>query len=274
VRYRLRDEPKVSIVIPTKNNHELLRTCLDSIAERTTYANYELLVIDNGSTEPATLAVLADLRAPARVIRHDVPFNWSAINNVGAARTDGEFLLFLNDDVEVLEPGWIGAMLEHAQHPEVGAVGASLVYPNGMIQHAGVIVGAGSAAGHAFNGMHPAVGPYKGYNRVIRNYSAVTGACMMTARSAFDAVGGFDERLRIAYGDVDYCLRLRARGLSIVYTPYAELIHKESATRGRIHPVRDDDAFRARWPELVARGDPFYNVNFSRRDPHHRLRLA
>jgi GT2 family glycosyltransferase len=259
VRYPIRGTPRVSIIVPTRDRAELLRTCVTSVVERSTYRNIELIAVDNDSRDPAARRYLAALAPPCHVLPWPGTFNWSAINNAAARRATGEYLLFLNNDIEVIAPGWIEAMLEHAQRSEVGAVGAKLLYPNRTVQHAGVLLGIGGFADHAFRHL-PADAPgYGGLAAVVRNCSAVTGACMMVRRGTFEAVGGFEERLRVAFNDVDFCLRLRERGHLIVWTPHALLFHHESATRGGLHPRAEYLYMRRRWGSLIAQGDPYYN---------------
>ena len=268
-RYRVRPAiegtPLVSLLIPTKNNRKFLEVCLDSL-ERCTYRNFEVLVLDNKSDEPSTLAYLDSIRHKHRVLSYPHPFDFAKINNFGASQAKGEYLVLLNDDTSVIEPSWIEAMLEIAQRPDVGAVGAKLLFPGGEIQHAGVIVGISRRAGHAFWGFpgdHPG---YWDFARVIRNYSAVTGACLMTRKSVYDEIGGFDEAFAISYNDVDLCLRMRERGYLVVYTPYAVLHHYQSASRGPYDPVSDkvfEDLLEARWGGFMDRGDPYYNPNLT-----------
>src|SRR5215213_3264346 len=266
-RPKIVGEPKVSIIMPTKDHAHLLKSCIESIERLTTYRNYEILIIDNDSTEPATLEYLT--KTPHRVIPFREEYNYSRINNLGVSQSKGEYVLLLNDDTEVISGGWLEAMLEHAQRPEVGAVGAKLIYPDGRVQHAGVLTGVGGSWGlgvathsHQF---YPSTSPgYEGTIAKIANYSAVTAACMMLRKSVFDEVGGFDEEnLRVSFNDVDLCLRIRERGYSIVYTPYTELLHHESVSRG----YRGDPAeilyMRARWGEVLDE-DPYYNPHFSR----------
>ena len=263
IRYRLRGAPLVSIIIPTRDRWSLLRQCLHSIRERTTYAPYEIIVLDNDSREPETISGLRSIADSCRV--HAVPgaFNFSAINNFGASEARGEYLLFLNNDTQVLEPDWLRAMLEQAQRPEVGAVGARLHYPDGRMQHAGLVLGIGGVADHAFRGLPADASSYFNLATVVRNVSAVTAACMMMSRRVFAEVGGFDERLLVALNDVDLCLRLRQRGYLIVYAPRAHLYHHESGTRGRLHPPADEELVWKVWGDVIRRGDPYYNVNLS-----------
>ena len=263
VRYPVRGEPLVSIIMPTRDKASLLRTCVSSIEQQTTWRRWELLVVDNGSTEPDAVAYLAELATRHRVLRDDRPFNWSAINNRAAREARGEHLLFVNNDVEVVAPGWIEAMLEHSQRPEVGAVGARLLYPDGRVQHAGVVLGLGAVAGHAFKHRPGDDHGYFALGHVVRNVSAVTGACLMSRREAFEKVGAFDEQLTVAFNDIDYCLKLRRAGLLVVYTPLATLYHHESATRGDLHPPEDEALMKARWNDEIL-ADPYYNPHLTR----------
>ncbi|PYR34475.1 MAG: glycosyl transferase family 2 [Acidobacteria bacterium] len=267
-RYRVKravvGRPLVSILIPTRNNHVLLERCIRSLETRTGYQPIEILVIDNQSTDPATVDYLG--RLPHQVVRFEEPFNFARMNNVAAAAARGEHVLFLNDDTEVIVAASLDAMLEHSQRPEVGAVGARLLFPNKTIQHAGVVMGIHGRAGHAFWGFpgdHPG---YWDFARVIRDYSAVTAACLMMRRALFEELSGFDEAFAISYNDVDLCLRLRARGYLIVYTPYATLYHYQSASRGAYDPVKDrkfEDLLRARWKHVFDQGDPYYNPHLT-----------
>ena len=192
------------------------------------------------------------------------PFNYSAINNFAVENCDSPWLLFLNDDIEVIDQNWLTIMAEHVQRPEVGAVGPRLLYPDDTVQHAGVVVGVGGIAEHAFRGL-PAESP--GVCRQLqmtRNYSAVTGACLLTRRDVFEEIGGFDEeRLPVAFNDVDLCLKMRRAGYLIVYTPFAKLYHHESASRRRSVEALETEVMRERWPEYLKR-DPYYNPNLSR----------
>jgi GT2 family glycosyltransferase len=253
----------VSIIIPTRDQGALLEQCVRSIEERTAYERYEIVVLDNGSREPAALRYLDGLAARHAVHRYPAPFNFSAICNFGAARAKGDYLLFLNDDTQVIGAQWLTAMLEHAQRARVGAVGAKLLYPYGRVQHAGVVLGIGGVAGHAFKQeADEALRPF-GRPDCVRNCSAVTAACMMMARRAFDEVQGFDETFRVAFNDVDLCLRLRERGYLVVYTPRAVLYHHESATRGRSHPPDDERRCLQRWGSVIDAGDPYYSPHLT-----------
>src|SRR5215212_9165506 len=267
VRRKIVGEPKVSIIMPTKDHAHLLKSCIEGIERLTTYRNYEILIIDNDSTEPATLEYLT--KTPHRVIPFREEYNYSRINNLGVSQSKGEYVLLLNDDTEVISGEWLEAMLEHAQRPEVGAVGAKLIYPDGRVQHAGVVTGVGGSWGlgvathsHQF---YPSTSPgYEGTIAKIANYSAVTAACMLLRRLVFDEVGGFNEEdLPILYNDVDLCLRIRERGYLVVYTPHAELYHHETMTRKKVDTPAEVLYMRERW-EGKLDADPYYNPHFSR----------
>jgi GT2 family glycosyltransferase len=263
VRYKLTGAPLVSIIIPTRDRWPLLQQCLRSIEEKTRYTRYEIIVLDNDSSEPETLKGLNTIADAWRVHPYPGPFNFSALNNFGAAQARGDYFVFLNNDTQVVEPDWLTAMLEQAQRPDVGAVGARLHYPDGRIQHAGLVLGVGGVADHAFRGLPGDAFTYFAFANVVRNVSAVTAACMMMSRRAFEEVQGFDERLKVALNDVDLCLRLRQRGYLIVYTPFALLYHHESGTRGRLHPPNDEELVWTVWGDLIRRGDPYYNPNLT-----------
>jgi GT2 family glycosyltransferase len=274
VRRTILGNPLVSILIPFREQPRLLDACVSSILEKTRYRNFEILCIDNGSIEPATLATIGSLqqRDPrVRVLRYDVPFNYSAINNFGVTHARGEHILLLNNDTEVISEEWLDSMLEHSQRPEVGVVGARLLYEDGTIQHAGVLVGPGGVAGHAhlfLPGDHPG---YFARAQLVQNLSAVTFACAMTRRNVFEQLGGLNENeLKIAFNDVDYCLRVREAGHLIVYTPYALLHHYESKSRGYEDTPEKQARFsnevrymQKRHAAILERGDPYYNPHLS-----------
>jgi GT2 family glycosyltransferase/SAM-dependent methyltransferase len=254
VRYEIVGNPKVIIIIPTRDRLDLLRKCIDSIRQRTTWKNYEIVVVDNDSRDEQTLQYLESFGG--RVVSYPGEFNFSKIINAAAPEgADGDYLLLLNNDTEVISAEWIQAMLEHAQRSEVAAVGARLLYPDGKAQHEGVIVGPGDGLAGNID-----FDNYFGLGRCIHNPSAVTAACMMTRVQVFRELGGFEEELKVAYNDVDYCLRAGEKGYLIVYTPYATLNHDEAATRGhgddtgKAHPVEDEEFFRRRW---AGYRDPF-----------------
>ncbi len=253
---------KVSIIIPTRDGLENLRRSIQSIESKTAYKNYEIIILNNGSRKAATLDYLK--RVPHRVITDEDGFNFSRLNNTAAREARGDYLLFLNDDTEVINNEWLQAMVEQAARPEVGAVGAKLLYRDARLQHAGIVLGVRGVAGHAHRYVDGFSGRgYLNYPNVIRNYSAVTAACLMTRRELFDKAGGFDEEsLAVSYNDVDYCLRLRAQSYLIVFTPYALLYHDESATRGLNLYPKAEACIISRWQSALA-SDYYYNPNLT-----------
>ena len=253
VRFTHADQT-VGIIIPTRDRVDLLQRCVESIEVLSTYRNYEIIVIDNESTDDETLDFLSRLKG--RVIPYEGSFNFARMMNVAAREARTDMLLFLNNDTEVITPGWIEALLEYAQQPRIGAVGARLLYPQGRPQHEGIIMGL--CMGTAGNVDH---GDYFSLGQSVLNATAVTAACMMTLASVFAEMGGLDEGLTVAFNDVDYCLRLREAGYRIVYTPHAELLHHESASRGTLHPPDDEAFFRQRWGCPGEFIDPYYNPN-------------
>jgi len=278
VRRDLIKAPKVSVIIPTRDHAEALKKCLDGILAKTTYPDYEVLVVDNGSRERRTRDYLREMESAGkiRVISYDRAFNFSAINNYAVKHAKGEMLLFLNNDTEVISGEWMSAMLEHAQRKEVGAVGCKLLYPNDTVQHAGIIIGVGNGeSGDKVASHSPQLSPrghygYEGRECITLNLSAVTAACMMVSKDVFEDAGGFDEGLAIAYNDVDLCLRLRQKGYLIVYTPHAVLYHHESLSRGYENTREKMERFRKevrlmreRWGSLIDAGDPYYNPNLT-----------
>jgi O-antigen biosynthesis protein len=263
VKRDVRIEEKVSIIIPTRDQIDLLRGCLDSLTSKTRYHNYEIVIVDNDSASEEARAYFVS--TPHRVLHFPGPFNFSAVNNFAVEQTESPWLLFLNNDIEVIDGDWLNTMAEHIQRREVGAVGARLLYPDDTIQHAGVVVGVGYIAQHAFHRFpaeHPGVSRQL---QITRNYSAVTAACLLTRRDVFEEVGGFDEeRLPVTYNDVDLCLKMRRAGYLIVYTPFARLYHHESASRRRSVEPMEAEVMQERWPEILQR-DPYYNPNLSRK---------
>lgn len=273
-----RERPPVVVIVPTRDRVDMLRRCIDSVLQRTTYPAFSVLVVDNGSVEPATLAQLRAWQADprVRVMPDPSPFDYAALMNRAVQATDAPLVAFLNNDTEVISPRWLDEMVGWIEQPGVGAVGAKLYFENGTVQHAGVVLGIGGVATHGHKGApHDAPG-YHGLLHCVRDTSAVTGACMLTRRSAFAQIGGFDGRFRVAYNDVDYCLRLRQHGYRILFAPLAELWHLEGASRGddRRGTRRFDDEIRLmqeRWGALLT-SDPFYNRNLSLAATDYRLR--
>lgn len=275
IKYEILREDKISILIPNKDHADDLKRCIDSIKERSTYDNYEVIIIENNSTEDATFAYYKTMenQEKIKVVTYEGEFNYSKINNFGAKYATGEYLLLLNNDTQVITMNWLEAMLMYAQRPDVGAVGAKLYYGDHTIQHAGIVLGLGAhrTAGHThYKINHDNLG-YMGRLCYAQNVSAVTGACLMVRRSLFEELGGLDESFKIALNDVDFCLRLRERGYLNVFTPFAELYHFESASRGI--DIQDEakakryeeeaEQFRSKWKAVLEKGDPYYNPNFS-----------
>jgi GT2 family glycosyltransferase len=272
VRYALPEKPPgVTLIIPTRNGGALLETCIESILDRTDYPDLRLLIVDNGSDSPGTLDYLRELsaRGRARVLRDDQPFNYSRLNNRAAQLAETPVIGLLNDDVEVVHADWLREMVSHAVRPGVGAVGARLWYPEGTLQHGGIVLGVGGVAGVAHKHLRRGEPGHMHRAVLVQNYSAVTGACLIVQRSIYEEVGGLDEGLAVAFNDVDFCLRLRAKGYRNVWTPYAELIHHESVSRGREDTVekrrrflQEIVAMKQRWGDLLLE-DPAYNPNLT-----------
>lgn len=272
--------PLVSVIIPTRDRADLLGVVLDGLFTRTDYPALEAIVVDNGSTEPATRDLFARHAADPRfrVLPAPGPFNFSDLSNRGAAAARGRILLFLNNDIEVIEPGWLAELAAIASDPEVGAVGAKLLYPDGTIQHGGIVLGIGGIAGHSHLGLPGAEPGYFARMVLAQEVSAVTGACLATRAEVFSEVGGFDAaQLAVAFNDVDLCLKIRAAGHRIVWTPHARLVHHESKSRGaedtpekRARFEAESRIMRERWAPVL-RADPYYNPNLSRAAAHYRL---
>ena len=271
--YLWNEKPLVSILIPNKDHRKDLERCICSIEEKSTYRNYEYIIIENNSTQKETFAYYEELRkkyANLWVVTWDGPFNYSAINNFGASFAKGEYLLLLNNDTEVISPEWMEELLGYCMRQDVGAVGARLFYEDNTIQHAGVVLGFGGVAGHCFV-QQPREST--GYcHRIIcaQDYSAVTAACMMVKKAAFEAAGGLTEELAVAFNDVDFCLKLKKAGYLVVYNPYAQLYHYESKSRGLEDTPEKRERFRReiqtmeeRWPGVFTEPDPYYNPNLS-----------
>ena len=260
----------VTAIVLTKDRADLLAACVGGLLERTAYPRLELLLVDNGTTEPAALSLLAELehRAHVRVLRRPGPFNFAALNNAAAASVSGGALLLLNNDVEVLNPAWLSEMVAQLARPGVGVVGARLLYPDRTIQHAGILLGPAGAATHVGRGASETATGFFGQLTGVRDFSAVTGACLAITVEMWRLVGGMDERFAVTWNDVDLCLRVRRAGLRVVWTPRATLIHRESATRGleaadeaKLARFREEQALmRAEWGDALEH-DPFLNAN-------------
>lgn len=272
VKYRLSGEPLVSILIPNKDEVQTLRDCLNSIRSRSTYRNYEILIIENNSTEAETFAYYKEIdgKDGIRVLYWKEGFNYSALNNFGFASAKGDYILCLNNDITVITPNWIELLLGQCMREKVGAVGARLYYPDDTIQHAGVIVGIGGVAGALFVGMPRERSGYLRKAVLQQDLSAVTAACMMVDRRAWEAAGGFDEEIAVAFNDVDFCLRVRQAGWLVVYEPNVEMYHFESKSRGYEDTPQKQERFRReidfmkrRWKDFLSAGDPYYNPGFS-----------
>lgn len=274
--------PRVSVIVPTRDRLDLLETCISGVLNNTDYPDLELIVADNESVEPETLAYFATISRDPRVkvVRWPHPYNYSAINNFAVTQANGAFLCLLNNDTEVVDPAWLRRMAAHAARPGVGAVGARLLYPDHSVQHAGVVVGMGGAAGHAHRGLLEGEPGYFAQALVTREATAVTAACLVVSRKAFEAVGGLDEiDLAIAYNDVDLCLRLKAAGLRNIYEAQAVLIHHESKSRGQDFAPehvarynRELAVFQKRW-DSIGFIDPVHHPGLDPISEIYRLRI-
>lgn len=276
--YRMRFEvpdpkPRVSLIIPTRDKIDLLRNCVSSIREKTSYGAFEFIIVDNGSSDPDALRYLdeIDKYANCRVLRFDGPFNYSAINNFAVEHSDAPLIGLINNDIEVISPDWLAEMVSWAVQPDVGCVGAKLYYENGTLQHAGVIVGLGGVAGHShkhFPGNHAG---YFYRLKILQNLSAVTAACLVVRREIFNEVGGFnEEHLPVSFNDVDFCLKVREAGYLNVWTPFAELYHLESASRGldalpqHLEQIQSEVAYMKSTWNTGEMEDPYYSVNLTK----------
>ena len=273
VKYSLPENPpRVSLIIPTRDRLDLLRMSVGSILANTSYPNFEIIIVDNQSQQPETIAWLKEIAAKdsrVKILSHDKPFNFSRINNDAVARASGEMVGLVNNDIEATDPDWLSEMVSHANRPDVGAVGAKLYYPDGSIQHAGVVLGFGGVAGHAYCGKPQDHAGQMGRAMLVQNMSAVTAACLVVRKAAYLEVGGMNEDLRVAFNDIDFCMRLLKAGYRNVWTPHAELIHHESASRGLEDTMEKQRRFASEsqlmksiWGDQLNR-DPAYNANLS-----------
>ena len=274
IKYDIKDNPLVSIIIPNKDHYEDLFRCVSSIKEKSTYKNYEIVIVDNGSTEQDVKQYYIELEKEnnVKVLSYDYPFNYSAINNYAVSSCDGDYLLLLNNDTEVITPEWIEELLMLAQKDDVGAVGAKLFFADKTVQHGGIVLKLGQdrIAGHSHMGADYRNPGYMGKMFYTQNISAVTAACLMVKKSKYLEVGGFDEEQRVAYNDVDFCLKLDRSGLKNIFNPFCEMYHYESRSRGldtkseNTERFIDEAAyFKEKWKEKLEAGDPYYNPNFS-----------
>ena len=272
VKYELDEEPLVSIVIPTRDHVDILKACLNSVYGNTSYGNYEIIIVDNGSQDPAALGYLEELQTNRKVsvIRDDSEFNYSRLNNLAVDVAKGEIIALMNNDVVVDTPDWMTEMVSHASRPEVGAVGCRLVYPDNTLQHAGIVLGLGGLAAYSHRCIPRSSPGYFGRAMLIQSMSAVTAACLFVRKSVYQEVGGLDEEnLAVAYNDVDFCLKLKEAGYRNIFTPYAELIHHESKSRGpedtpekQARADREFAYMRNRWGKILD-ADPAYNPNLT-----------
>lgn len=281
--YEILGEPLVSVIIPNKDHSRDLDICLQALLHKATYKNLQFVIIENNSTEEETFEYYKKMQKEypdkIKVVVWEREFNYSAINNFGVTQADGEYLLFLNNDTEIIAPECIEEMLGLCQREDVGAVGARLLYQDDTIQHAGVVIGFGGIAGHTFIGLHKAENSYFHRAMCTQDYSAVTAACLMTKKCVFEQIGGFTEELAVAFNDIDLCMKIRSLGKLVVYNPYALLYHYESKSRGLEDTPekvarfnREVAIFAKRWPEILRDGDPYYNPNLTLRKSNFALR--
>lgn len=286
ISYEIIGNPKISIVIANKDHERDLRRCITSIQQRSTYTNWEIIVVENNSSSEEIFAYYEELQTQderIKVVTYEGSFNYSRVNNLGVSHADGEYILLLNNDVEVISVNWIEELLMYAQRKDVGAVGAKLYYANKTIQHAGVVIGLGAhrTAGHTHYGQPQENMGYMGRLCYAQNVSAVTGACLMVKKALYEEVGGLEESFEISLNDVDFCLKLRKLGYLNVFTPFAELYHYESTSRGlddqgeKAARYNDESArFREKWKAELEAGDSYYNPNFSLDRSDYSLKLA
>lgn len=273
IKYEIDGNPLISVIIPNKDHTDDLEVCLKSLYEKSSYKNFEVIIVENNSTEKETFEyyeAIAQKHGNVKIVKWEGNFNYSAINNFGVNYANGEFILLLNNDVEIINGSCLEEMLMFAQRKDVGAVGAKLYYSDDTVQHAGVILGLGGTAGHAhkhFGRSHPG---YMARASIAQNLSACTAACLMMRRDVFDEVGGLDESFEVAFNDVDLCMKIRKKGYLVVFTPYAELYHYESKSRGndstpeKLERFRGEiDRFKEKWQKQLDDGDPYYNPNLT-----------
>ena len=272
VKYPVQGKPLVSVIIPNKDEKETLQTCLEMLEKNTGYQNFEIIIVENNSTTDEIFRYYKELSGNRKIhlLRWGKEFNYSAINNFAVAHAKGEYLLFLNNDVKSINPDWLEEMLGVCQRPEVGGVGAKLIYPDNTIQHAGCVIGMGGIAGHMFVDMPADRTGYLHKASLLQDMSAVTAACLLMKKEVFEQAGGFTEELAVAFNDVDLCLKVRKNGYLIVYDPYVKLYHMESKTRGaedskeKVRRFQTEiEYMRCHWIDILKNGDPCYNKNLS-----------
>lgn len=282
INYDLSKNPLVSIIIPNRDNSKTISKCINSIINKTTYTNYEIVIVENNSVEKETFDFYEKLKkySSIKVVHYQGEFNYSLINNFGVKNCDGEVIVLLNNDTEVITNNWIQDMLQHAIREEVGAVGPKLYYGDNTIQNAGIILGLNGTFGNIHKGFEYNNPGYFGRLTIVQNFSAVSGACMMTRRELYEEVNGFDENYKFAYSDVDYCLKLRELGKVIVWTPFAELYHYEGKSSEFINENEAEEKlkeeaviFKGKWNQYYEKGDPYYNANLSLSSDDYSLRL-
>ncbi len=273
IDYEVKEEPKVSIIIPNKDGKEMLEVCIHSILEKTTYSNYEIIIVENNSETTEIFDYYEKLKEnkKIKIVKYpQVGFNYSGIVNFGVQNCTGDYVVQLNNDTELITPNWLEIMLGFCEREDVGAVGVKLYYPDETIQHAGIIVGLGGVAGNRFKSIPKSGHGYFAEESMIQNLSAVTAACIMTPKKIYEEVGYMAETLAVAFNDVDFCLKIREKGYLIVYNPYVEFIHYESKSRGEENTPEkikrfqgEINTFKERWQDFLDKGDPYYNINLS-----------
>jgi O-antigen biosynthesis protein len=270
IKYHIDGSPLVSIIIPNTNHAQDLQKCIRSIIDNSTYRNFEIIIVDCSSSEDEVLRLYAKIIKYnfIKILEWHSSFNYSKVNNYAVHHAAGNILLFLNNDTEIINPDWVERLLDHALRSEVGAVGGKLYYPDNTVQHAGIVLGLGDITGHAHRHFPMDAHGYMGRLHVVQNVSAVTGACLMTRKNVFQEVQGFDEEYPLAFSDIDLCLKMRERGYLVVWTPFSELYHDESKTRGYEDTVEKKERFRkeleryrTKWKKVIAKCDPYYNIN-------------
>ena len=257
--------PRVSIIIPTKNNHDFLKRFIYSIDNLTDYKNYELIIVDNQSESIEIKKYYQHLEeiSSAKIIFNHEKFNYSKANNLGASKANGEFLLFMNDDMEIVDPSWLNELVQWALIPGIGIVGAKLLYPNTTIQHAGVVIGMQGIGGHIYQHLPNHFWGMMGSTDWFRNVSAVTGACQIIRKPVFEELGGYDENFKLTFSDIDLCYSAIKKGYRVLYNPNSIIIHHQGASRGYFTPEEDIALARVKLKELLEKGDPYYSRNLT-----------